>query len=109
MVTSEGASLRPKAGYSVETMNEHDLLEVVEIEELSELSVWGWEAYYRELQSPEDVIMLVARLAGSDSSRAQTLAGFIVARLIATELHINNMAVRPEFRGRGIGSHLLTV
>ena len=47
-------------GLSIGRMTEHDLLEVVEIEEISGLSVWGWDAYHKELQSPEDVIMLVA-------------------------------------------------
>jgi ribosomal-protein-alanine N-acetyltransferase len=36
------------------------------------------------------------------------LAGYIVARLSAGELHINNVAVRTEFRGQGIGKELLT-
>ena len=35
------------------------------------------------------------------------LAGFIVARLIAGELHVNNVAVRPEYRRQRIGSRLL--
>ena len=35
---------------SISNMSEHDLLEVVEIEEQSQLSRWGWAAYYAELQ-----------------------------------------------------------
>ena len=86
-------------------MTEHDLVEVCAIEEMSDLSVWGWEAYHNEMQSGMDTIMLVARLA---SRTAQfELAGFIVARVIADELHVNNVAVRPEFRGQGLGSVLL--
>lgn len=89
-------------------MTEHDLLEVVEIEELSGLSPWGWEAYYKELNSASDVVMLVARLtASSNENTGMELAGFIVARLIADELHINNIAVRPLWRRRGIGERLL--
>src|SRR5690348_17665564 len=42
-------------------MSEHDLLEVVEIEEQSGLSRWGWAAYYAELQSGNRELMLVAR------------------------------------------------
>jgi len=37
------------------------------------------------------------------------LVGFIVARLVADELHVNNVAVRHEFRGKGIGSALLQI
>jgi len=35
---------------NITRMSEHDLLEVVEIEEQSGLSRWGWAAYYAELQ-----------------------------------------------------------
>ena len=41
-------------------MSEHDLLEVVEIEEQSGLSRWGWAAYYSELQSGNRNLMLIA-------------------------------------------------
>jgi ribosomal-protein-alanine N-acetyltransferase len=87
-------------------MTEHDLLEVVEIEQLAQLSPWGWDAYHKELQSPEDVIMLVARIERT-SNQKHAVAGFIVSRLIAGELHINNVAVRPEFRRREIASSLV--
>src|SRR5258708_2137598 len=103
-VASAGLSL------SITRMSEHDLLEVVEIEEISGISVWGWEAYHKELQSPEDVIMLVARTAPAESNQTdnRAIAGFITSRLVAGELHINNMAVRPEVRRRGIAAQLLT-
>ena len=84
-------------------MTEHDLLAVVEIEEGSGLSPWGWDAYHRELQSPEEVIMVVARA----DSAGDAVAGFIVSRLIGTDLHVYNVAVRPEFRRRGIAAQLL--
>lgn len=90
-------------------MTEHDLLEVVEIEEQSALSRWGWAAYYAELQGLNRSLMLVARLANqAEAPKTNRVAGYIVARLTAGELHINNVAVRSEFRGRGIGTALLT-
>ena len=94
---------------SITRMTEHDLLEVVEIEEVSGISAWGWDAYHKELQSPQDVIMLVAKAATTASSLNQgsAIAGFMVSRLVAGELHINNVAVRPEFRRRGIAAQLL--
>jgi ribosomal-protein-alanine N-acetyltransferase len=84
-------------------MSEHDLLEVVEIEEQSGLSRWGWAAYYAELQGGNRDLMLVAKpyLASAP------IAGYIVARETAGELHINNVAVRSEYRRRGIGAALL--
>lgn len=88
-------------------MSEHDLLEVVEIEEQSGLSRWGWAAYYAELQSGNRELMLVARPTRASIVESGPIAGYIVAREAAGELHINNVAVRAEFRRRGIGAALL--
>jgi [ribosomal protein S18]-alanine N-acetyltransferase len=85
-------------------MSEHDLLEVVEIEEGSGLSRWGWTAYYTELQGVNRGLMFVAR---AEKSATRTIAGYIVARETAGELHINNVAVREHYRRQGIGSALL--
>lgn len=93
---------------SIGRMNEHDLLEVVEIEESSGLSRWGWAAYYAELQGSNSHLMLVARVMNADRLRHRSqLAGYIVARMGADELHINNVAVREGYRRRGIGRSLL--
>jgi [ribosomal protein S18]-alanine N-acetyltransferase len=91
----------------LERMSEHDLLEVVEIEEQSGLSRWGWAAYYAELQGANQDLMLVARPSKSATPESPPIAGYIVARETAGELHINNFAVRSEFRRRGIGATLL--
>jgi [ribosomal protein S18]-alanine N-acetyltransferase len=88
-------------------MTEHDLLEVVEIEETSGLSRWGWAAYYAELQGVNRDLMLIARMAAAPIIEHQRIAGYIVARESAGELHINNVAVRDQYRRRGIGNALL--
>lgn len=109
MATREITAASPGLTLSIARMTEHDLLEVVEIEELSGLSAWGWEAYHKELQSPEDVIMLVARTAhsGPNPNNERSIMGFIITRLVAGELHINNVAVRPEFRRQHVAMRLL--
>jgi ribosomal-protein-alanine N-acetyltransferase len=86
-------------------MSEHDLSEVVALEEAAGLSRWGWEAYHRELQSQESTIMIVARHRGRGVEKE--IVGFIAARVTGDELHINNIATREDFRGRGIGGALL--
>lgn len=96
-----------KAAVLIERMTEHDLLEVVEIEQGSGLSYWGWDAYHSELQSPLDSIMLVAREKGITRPGGHSVIGFIVGRCLANEVHVNNMAVRPDFRRKGIGQELL--
>lgn len=88
-------------------MTEHDLLEVVEIEEQSGLSRWGWAAYYAELQGANRDLMLVARTSGLSVLESSAIVGYIVARETAGELHINNVAVRIQYRRRGIGAALL--
>src|SRR6188474_1336057 len=94
------------SGVSISRMTEHDLLEVVEIEEQSGLSRWGWAAYYAELQGGNRDLMLVARRSQSDIESTPIL-GYVVARETAGEFHINNFAVRPAYRRRGIGTALL--
>jgi [ribosomal protein S18]-alanine N-acetyltransferase len=84
-------------------MTEHDLLEVVEIEQDSALSPWGWDAYHKELQSPTEVLMLVAK----PSVASNRVAGFIVSRLLDEEMHVYNVAVRQELRRQGIARRLL--
>ena len=88
-------------------MTEHDLLEVVEIEEQSGLSRWGWAAYYAELQGHNRSLMLIARAKGREAENRQVV-GYIAARAAAGELHINNVAVRESFRRNGIGGLLLS-
>jgi ribosomal-protein-alanine N-acetyltransferase len=93
--------------FVIARMTEHDLLEVVEIEERSGLSRWGWAAYYAELQGANRDLMLIARVStpGGDSNG---VAGYVVAREVAGELHINNVAVREEYRRMRLGFDLLT-
>ena len=93
---------------SISRMTEHDLNEVVEIEESSGLSRWGWDAYYGELMRASETIMLVARpLSEERSANSFSVLGFLAARIAGDELHINNMAVREDWRQAGLGSGLL--
>jgi ribosomal-protein-alanine N-acetyltransferase len=95
-----------EAGCVVVPMTEHDLLEVVEIEETTGLSQWGWEAYRAELERPE-AVMLVARRHTPDALTGRSLSGYIATRINADELHVNNIGVWPESRRRGVGGALL--
>lgn len=94
------------AGCVIVPMTEHDLLEVVEIEETTGLSQWGWDAYRAELERQE-AVMLVARRHVPDALSGRSLGGYIAARINADELHVNNIGVWPEARRRGIGGALL--
>ena len=61
MSTTQSAIDRTVGEFFISRMTEHDLLDVVEIEERSGLSRWGWGAYYSELQGANRNFMLVAR------------------------------------------------
>ena len=100
-------NVNTQAGITIVRMSEHDLLEVVEIEEQSGLSKWGWAAYYAELQSGNRNLMLIAFPVQGAIIEHRRIAGYIVARETAGELHINNVAVREPYRRRGIGRALL--
>ena len=92
-------------GCALVPMNEHDLLEVVEIEETTGLSQWGWEAYRAELSRPEAVMLVVRRERPDDSGRS--VVAYIASRITADELHVNNIGVREEARRKGLGAALL--
>ena len=103
MARAREVAAEASAGLAAERMSEHDLLEVVEIEETTGLSLWGWDAYRAELYKPE-AIMLVVRARGAGP---HGVAGFIAARMSADELHVNNIGVRHGYRRRGLGGLLL--
>src|ERR1051326_4237843 len=96
-----------RSSVTIERMTEHDLLEVVELEDISNLSPWGWDAYHLELQCAEASLMLVARIPAPNAGGHNSIVGFIVARQMAGEIHVNNIAVRPEYRRLGIGESLV--
>ena len=103
----EAAIANSSSSVTLGPMTEHDLLEVVEIEEISNLSPWGWDAYHFELQCGSGSLMLVARLSTDENLTPKSIVGFIVARQIADEIHVNNVAVRPEYRRLRIGENLV--
>ena len=80
---------------------EADLDGVLEVEGESFTNPWTREMYTWELQNRSVCHIFVAR------TRECPVAGFCAFWLVLDEIHINNVAVRPQFRGAGIGSALL--
>ena len=78
-----------------------DLDGVLEVESESFTNPWTREMYTWELQNRAVCHIFVARM------RECPVAGFCAFWLVLDEIHINNVAVRPQFRGVGIGSALL--
>jgi [ribosomal protein S18]-alanine N-acetyltransferase len=102
------STIREAQEFYISRMTEHDLLDVVALEETCGLSRWGWEAYHAELAQERNSIMLVVRVENEEgSSDGQKVKAFIAARLVADELHINNVAVKHGYRRLGIAKKLL--
>ena len=57
--------------------------------------------YERELERPDVCFIYVLR------TPEHPVAGFCAFWRVADQAHINNLAVRPELRGRGLGTQLL--
>jgi [ribosomal protein S18]-alanine N-acetyltransferase len=79
-----------------------DLDDVLSIEEASFTSPWSREMYLAELQN---VGVSFCYLARDAAGRA---VGFCSFWRVLEELHINNLAVAPDYRRRGVGTALLT-
>lgn len=86
-------------------MTAADIPAVQEIERECFLSCWSFEGYRDELSRNDSK----AIIAENKSENEYEIAGFIIARLITSvkEGEILNIAVRLEFRKRGIGTLLL--
>jgi ribosomal-protein-alanine N-acetyltransferase len=78
-----------------------DLDAVLEIEEASFNNPTTRDWYERELDRPEVCFIYVLRTPESPT------AAFCAFWRVADQAHINNLAVRPELRQRGLGSQLL--
>ncbi len=79
------------------TLSDRDLDEIVAIEKASFSNPWTREMYVRELQNPDVSFLYVLRTPG------EGVVAFCSFWLVLDEIHINNLAVRDDFRGRGWG------
>ena len=78
-----------------------DLDGVLQVEAESFTNPWTRAMYAWELQNRNVCHIYVARTA------ACRVAGFCAFWLVFDEIHINNVAVLPQFRGSGMGSAIL--
>jgi ribosomal-protein-alanine N-acetyltransferase len=78
-----------------------DLDGVIEIEQASFVNPTSRAWYESELQRPEVCFVYVIRT--SDAA----VAGFCAFWKVLDQIHINNLAIRPEFRRRGLARRLL--
>jgi ribosomal-protein-alanine N-acetyltransferase len=89
----------------IERMRRDDLPEVLAIEVASFSLPWTQEMFTNELAEDALGLILVARLLAA--SAPPPVVGYICVWLVGDELHINNLAVHPRWRKRGIARALL--
>ncbi len=89
----------------IEPMRREDLPTVLAIEVASFALPWTQEMFENELAREDISQVLVARLAGAGTP--PPVAGYICVWAVGEELHINNIAVDPRWRRRGIAGGLL--
>ncbi len=77
-----------------------DLDAIARIEQVSNSSPWSKDAFVVETERDVSTVDVVT-VSGQ-------VVGFVVHWLVAGEGHILNVAVDPEFRGRGLGVLLVT-
>jgi ribosomal-protein-alanine N-acetyltransferase len=78
-----------------------DLDGILAVEEASFTNPWTRAMYEWELQNRSVCHILVVR------TPERRVAGFCSFWLVVDEIHINNVAILPEYRGRGFGTRLM--
>ncbi len=99
MVSPEGIHSR----WSLRAMVPEDVAQVMAIEEASFSAPWTRGIFHDELASPiSQTLVVVGTL-----QRVRDIVGYINFWIVAGEIHLNHIAVRPDLRGRGIASILV--
>lgn len=84
----------------IEIMKSDDINDVMEVEKKSFVIPWSKESFIQEIENNEVALYLVAKVDNK-------AVGYIGVWRILNEGHITNVAVHPDYRGRGIGSALV--
>ena len=77
-----------------------DIDQLIAIEELCYDHPWPREAFEEEIERDDVGISLVAEDEG-------LIVGFLSGMAVVDEFRLHNIAVHPDFRGRGVGRGLI--
>lgn len=84
---------------------EQDLDAVLQVEAVSFTNPWTRQMYLREMDNPRVSYIYALRIRGGPDEG--TVVGFCSFWLVFDELHINNLAIKPDYRDHGMGTALL--
>ncbi len=88
---------------TIDFMRKEDIDQVMAIEQASFSMPWSKNLFLSEFRSPLVSTLMVALAEG----QARTVVGYIVFWNVADEMHILNLAVKPENRRQGIARRLV--
>ncbi len=77
-----------------------DIDQLLAIEEYCYDNPWPREAFEEEIDNGDVAIGMVAEEEGM-------IVGFLTGMIMTKELHLHNIAVHPDYQGRGIGRQLM--
>lgn len=81
-------------------MKEEDIDQVLVIEHASFSTPWSKEAFYNELNKNRFALYLVLEDQGK-------VVGYCGTWIVIDEAHITNVAMLPEYRGKGLGEAIM--
>lgn len=81
-------------------MNMHDINSVFRIETLSFQTPWSLDSFQKELEENKLAKYYVVEIEG-------TIVAYGGMWIIVDEAHVTNIAVDPNYRGKGIGDYLV--
>jgi ribosomal-protein-alanine N-acetyltransferase len=88
---------------TIDLMNKADLPEMLAIERESFPSPWTAGMFKKELESAHSRCLCVR----INSAEKSVVAAYIIFWLIADEAHLHNLAVKKEYRGKGLAYNLM--
>lgn len=91
-----------KEKFIIRPMEERDLPEVLAIERVSFPNPWHESTFRGEIQNKSISFPLVMVHEPDDQ-----VVGYIIFWKIGEEVQVNNIAIHPDFRRRGLGEFLL--
>jgi ribosomal-protein-alanine N-acetyltransferase len=103
MVATPSAFHGGARNWTLVEMRAQDLRQVLEIERSSFDNPWSSALFLQELRIPFSRILVIRPAGGVD----EPIVGYLCRWFVADEIHILNVAVHPQYRGRGIGALLL--
>ena len=102
--STAGRGSRPPdlSGYRIDAMRLSDLPSILEIERSTFPTPWTYDNFVHEIERNPFACNRVVR------SHSGGVEAYVNAWILDGEVKINNLAVRPSCRGRGLGEALLS-